>query len=458
MKFHSFIWLSGIALVILILVQYYFISETFDTKQAQFDSKYKGLARLALYEFENNYFNFEQDSILTLLDDYSYFSMHDLGFAANDRIRDSIQRTIFLEFNDQLNQQSLRNIFLRNYFKKIGEDENIVSKYILREVSLLSFNDEFTIFKDTLRNDEDLLSMGYFINSYNMERNYFRVRYDYFIAFPNRSEQISKEMLLTKTLSITTLIIVFAVFFLTLRNLYIQKRLSELKTDFINNMTHELKTPLSTISVATSSLLKNRDRLDHNRITEISEIIKKQNRHLGKLIDRILDITIWEKDQVHLEPKQVKIKAFLDELTRDFCATNPQVSFHIQYRNIKDDDTFRLDELHMNTVINNLLSNAVKYGGDPPRVELTASKNGMLEIDLADNGKGIPRGEMEHIFNKFFRGKESRKNAIKGLGLGLFYVKKIIDAHQGDITVESIIGKGTKFKIKIPVANEYTAC
>jgi signal transduction histidine kinase len=450
MKFRSFIWISGIALLILGLVQYYYISETFKTKQEQFDSKYSGLAKLGLFEFENRFFDSQEDSIFSVLDDYAYFAIHDAGLSNNAARNDTINNQVINEFNYQLNQRISRDHFLRSYFISSGDDSVFVTKGVLRELALLSYGEEKEVFRDTLLANELPLSNGYLINSYIIERNYFRMKYDYYISFPQRAEQISKEMILSITLSFFTMIIVFGVFFMTLRNLLIQKRLSDLKTDFINNMTHELKTPLSTISVASSSLAANQGKLSRDRIVEISEIIKKQNKHLSRLIDRILDITIWEKDQIRVERQAILIEPFFEEIIGDFEQTHAGVLFNTGIQLVGDEQKFLIDEVHMTTVVNNLLSNAMKYGGDPAEIGISVICNHQLSIKVKDNGPGIPLEEQKHIFEKFFRGKDSKKKAIRGLGLGLYYVKQIVEAHRGEIRLESSTDKGSTFIIEIP--------
>lgn len=450
MKFRSFIWISGIALVILGLVQYYYITETFKTKQQQFDSKYSGQAKLGLFEFENRYFDSQEDSIFNLLDDYAYFAVHDVGFSNTELQNDTLYVEIFNEFDYQLNQRSSRDHFLSAYFASTGDDSIFVTKGVLKELALLSYGEEKEVFRDSILNNEVLLENGYLINSYIIERNDFRMKYDYYISFPKRTEQISKEMVLTITLSIVTMIIVFGVFFMTLRNLLIQKRLSDLKTDFINNMTHELKTPLSTISVASSSLAANQGKLSRDRIVEISGIIKKQNKHLSRLIDRILDISIWEKDQIRVERKVIHIEQFFEEIIEDFRNTHVDVPLNAVIKLSESEQGFMIDEVHMTTVINNLLSNAMKYGGDPAEIGIMVHCNQQLSIKVNDNGRGIPPEEQKHIFEKFFRGNDSKKKAIRGLGLGLYYVKQIVEAHRGEIRLESSTDKGSTFTIEIP--------
>ena len=452
MKFRFFIWISGFALIILIAVQYFFITETFTTKQQQFDSKYSGLAKLGLFEFENSYIDIVQDSLFTLLDDYAYFAMHDLGFARDSVTKDSVRHLILEDFTVRLNQSRAREKFLESYFENAGEGEDFITRNVIRDLRLLNFTDETIVYRDTTKSVPEPFLDGYLLNNYTVERNNYRVRYDYYIAFPEKSKMISREMILTITLALITLLIVFAVFYMTLRNLLIQKRLSDLKTDFINNMTHELKTPLSTISVASSSLARGDEMIDSKRILELSGIIKKQNRHLSRLIDRILDISIWEKDQVRIEPQETKIEPFIKDILNDFISSHPNSSFEIRNDQVPGELEISIDQVHMTTVINNLLSNAYKYGGDPPHIRVSLSTlNGSLSIQVEDNGAGIREEERRQIFDKFFRGKDAKQNAIKGLGLGLFYVKQIIEAHGGTVALEHSSGTGSVFNIQIPL-------
>lgn len=452
MRFRFFIWISWIALVILIGVQYYFISETFKTKQQQFDSEFSSLAKLGLYEFERRYMDYMQDSIFALLDDYAYFAMHDLGFAQDSVEQDSVRNLILENFSLQLNISKARENYLESYFTEEGESSKFITINQVRMLQLLTLSNELLVYYDTTQYLPEEFREGYLLNNYTVERNNYRMEYEYYIAFPEKSGRIAQEMTLTIVLAVATLLIVFGVFFLTLRNLLIQKRLSELKTDFINNMTHELKTPLSTISVASSTLARSDGQLGRERIIELSGIIKKQNLHLTRLIDRILDISIWEKDQVRIDRQSTPIHAFILGVLDEFNTAHPELSMDIRMEQVSPDLRVKIDQVHMRTVLNNLLSNAVKYGGTPPHTWINVTASGTnLSIQIRDNGAGISEAERRHVFDKFFRGGETSRNAVKGLGLGLFYVKQIVEAHGGTVVLESEQRKGAVFTIQIPL-------
>jgi two-component system phosphate regulon sensor histidine kinase PhoR len=294
--------------------------------------------------------------------------------------------------------------------------------------------------------------------TFTHERNFFRISYGIYIDFVNRSKLILKQMWLIFVMELFTLSLVFTVFILTFRNMLRQNRLSEMKSDFINNMTHELKTPLSTISVASSALGNPIIFNETDKVTELSALIKKQNRHLSELIDRILDINIWERDQVRLRPEHLAVEKWIRDLVKVFHINQGEACASIDLETKLQHETHLLDEVHMSTVINNLLSNAVKYGKEPCHIRIEVKESPEdLWMEVRDNGPGIRKEELRHLFEKFYRGSESKQRVIRGLGLGLYYVKQIVEAHHGTVSVRSTPGKGSTFTIKIPIDYGLTA-
>ena len=312
MKSQFLIWLSALALLVLIVVQSVFITETYRTKKEQFNAKFGRMVKDGMISFNNQGFQFGLDSVLYILDNLAVEYL----FSDPDSLHSSPARS----FHELLNNYRDPETFLWDYIRKAGE-EPVFSYYLqINSLFLLDMGYEEQVYPDTV--PLPVAPYGALLaGSYTHERNFFRISYDIYINFTNRSKLILNEMWRILALSIFTLLMVFMVFYITLRNLYLQKRLSEMKTDFINNMTHELKTPLSTIAVASSSLGNRSIIKQEHKVEELSGLIKRQNKHLSELIDRILDINIWEKDQVH-----------------------------------------------MSTVINNLFSNAVKYGNSPCKI------------------------------------------------------------------------------------------
>jgi signal transduction histidine kinase len=449
MKSRFFIGLSAVALIVLIAVQYIFITETYRTKKEQFDTKFGGLVREGMQKFNSLDFKFDFDSVLFLLDNLAVEYQYAIG--------DSLEGSPGEAFYKILNEYRQSEAFIADYIRDAGVDPDFTFHYQLNELYLLDMGFENKVYPDTLK--LPLAPRGALLaGSFTNERNFFRISYEIYLNFTNRSRLILREMWLILILDLFTLILVFIVFYLTLRNMLRQKRLSEMKTDFINNMTHELKTPLSTISVASSSLGNRIIMQQEDKVEELSVLIKRQNRHLSELIDRILDINIWEKDQVKLRPEHVPVEIWIRELVNAFLLKTskeiPEISLKVNLVN----ESYLLDEVHMSTVLNNLLTNAVKYGHNPCRIEVDVFDRAEgLHIKVSDNGPGIRRDELRHIFEKFYRGAESKERVIKGLGLGLYYVKQIVEAHHGTISVQSFVNKGTEFIIQIPTENGLTA-
>lgn len=442
MKSRLLIWLSLMALLVLVGVQYIFVTETYRTKQQQFDTKFGNLVREGMIAFNEYDAHFGLDSVLFLLDNLALEYL----FAA----RDTSSSPPAVEFHKILRNYREPEIYLREYVRTAGEDPAFTYYLQINELYLTDMGSELKVYSDSL-----LLSIApdgaLLAGTYEQVRNFFRISYDVYVSFTNRSKMILKEMWLILSLAVLTLLFVFVIFFLTLRNMLLQTRLSEMKTDFINNMTHELKTPLSTISVASSALGDRTIIRQKDKVEELSGLIKRQNKHLSELIDRILDIHIWEKDEVRIKLTENKTEKWIKELVNAFKLEQGKKDPFIELELSLNVTTHRFDEVHMSTVVNNLLSNAVKYGNSPCRIRMELSEDDAhLLITVTDNGPGISREEQKHLFEKFYRGRESKKRVIKGLGLGLYYVKQIVEAHRGTITLRSTPGKGTTFNIQIP--------
>jgi len=447
MKSHLLIWLSALSLLVLIGVQYVFITNTYSTKREQFDMKFGDLVKDGMIAFNDQDLYFGLDSVLFVLDNMAV----DYLFSDPDTLETSPAQA----FHEILGNYREPENFLSDHIRKAGEDPVFTYHLLINELFLMDMGYHQQVYPDSVGLPQAPLE-ALLAGSYSYERNFFRISYDVYINFTNRSKLILNEMWLILTLAIFTLLLVFTVFYITLRNMLLQKRLSDMKTDFINNMTHELKTPLSTISVASSSLGNRTIIRQQKKVEELSGLIKRQNRHLSELIDRILDINIWEKDQVRLKPEHIHIEGWIRDLMDAFMLEQEKASPVLDLKFDLEAETHLLDQVHMSTVLNNLLSNAVKYDSNPCRITLDVNEhNGELSISVTDNGPGIKKDEQKHIFEKFYRGEESKQRVIKGLGLGLYYVKQIVEAHHGTITVRSAPGKGTTFNIKIPKENGF---
>lgn len=283
-----------------------------------------------------------------------------------------------------------------------------------------------------------------------MEDNFYRLDFEYFIDFSDKQKIILRETSASLALSIFSIILVVILFLITYKNLREEKRLSNLKTDFINNMTHELKTPLSTITVAGRTLEMQQIRTNENKILETAKLIGKQSVHLNQLINMILEISMWERTQFQLDKKKVQIEEVMNDIVESFrsgCGNCASLTQKYNLNGVKAD----IDLVYFTTLMNNLLSNAVKYSEKEPVIEIEGfTENNNVCIKVTDNGIGISKNDQKHVFDKFYRASTGNIHKYKGLGLGLYYVKKIAEAHGGDVTVSSKQGKGSIFTVTIP--------
>jgi len=288
------------------------------------------------------------------------------------------------------------------------------------------------------------------VNWFGWEDNNYRFFFEYYIDFSDKQKLLLKETAVSFGMSIFSIIVVVMIFIITYRNLREEKRLSNLKTDFINNMTHELKTPLSTITVAGKTLEMDQIRKSEEKIIETAKLIGKQSVHLNRLINMILEISMWERTQFQLDKKTFDIEEIMNDVVESFksgCGKGASINKKYNFNGSKVD----FDIVYFTTMINNLLSNAVKYSDNDPVIDIEGfSTEDKIHIRVADNGIGINRIDQRHIFDKFYRASTGNIHKFKGLGLGLYYVKKIAEAHGGDVTVSSKPGKGSTFTITLP--------
>jgi signal transduction histidine kinase len=296
----------------------------------------------------------------------------------------------------------------------------------------------------------EISSSSILIRTPHLEGNYYKFNFDYFIDFSDKKRVIWEETSLSLAMVVLTILIVVIIFMITYRNLMEERRLSNLKTDFINNMTHELKTPLSTITIAGKTLEMSQIRNNDAKIIETAKLIGKQSVHLNQLINMILEISMWERTQFQLDKKIVKIEEIMNDVVDCFKSGGGNSAVINQKYNFKGAE-IDLDVVYFTTLINNLLSNAVKYSDKEPVIEIEGfTKDNNVCIKVADNGIGINKIDQKHIFDKFYRASTGNIHKFKGLGLGLYYVRKIAESHGGDVTVSSKPGKGSIFTVTIP--------
>jgi len=246
--------------------------------------------------------------------------------------------------------------------------------------------------------------------------------------------------------------IIFTAFFITIRALLRQKKLSEIKSDFINNMTHEFKTPLATISLAVDALKNEKVVNDKTKMDYFSGIIKEENKRMNKQVETILQAALMDKEAVQLKEVPLHshelITSAINNIQLPLNEKNGVLETHFNAIN----DLILADDVHFTNIINNLLDNAVKYSKENLKIKLTTSNfNGHIRIKIEDNGIGMNKETLNRVFEKFYRAHTGNIHNIKGFGLGLSYVKSVVDTLHGKIKAESTPGKGSCFTLEFPV-------
>ena len=235
------------------------------------------------------------------------------------------------------------------------------------------------------------------------------------------------------------------------RNLRQQQRLTALKNDFISNITHELKTPITTVGVAIEALSNFNALHNPKRTQEYLNISKHELQRLSILVDRVLKMSLFEQKEPELKLEPLNLKLLIQDILASFQLQFDKLAAKVDFNTFGSDFNLQADRIHLTSVVYNLLDNALKYSKHQPqiRINLTANPN-ELKISVQDNGIGIERDYLDKVFDKFFRVPTGNAHNIKGHGLGLSYVASVVNKHQGKIEVESRLGEGSNFIVSFP--------
>jgi two-component system phosphate regulon sensor histidine kinase PhoR len=462
MKKKNTVLILGVgSILILISVQVITILGIWQQKNEMFALRYSSQSKDALSFISRRMSTDGFDTVRLLLRQYSELAVKELHEIKDEKELAGKKKDILDYFTTVVNKEQDLSGLLSDYFGRRGIPKNFNYSIVFQDLEMIS-NDTIVIFQsqDYLnrrspdRSGKPPARESYkskiLVNWYPWEDNNYRLVFDYFIDFSDKQQLILKETSATLAMSTLSILLVGLMFMITFRNLSEELRLSNLKTDFINNMTHELKTPLSTITVAGKTLEMPQIRADDSRILETAKLIGKQSVHLNQLINMILEISMWERTQFQLDRKTVEIEEIMNDVVDSFKnggGNNASINKKYNFSGTKVD----LDVVYFTTLLNNLLSNAVKYSDKKPEIDIEGfTKDNSICIKVSDNGIGINRIDQKHVFDKFYRASTGNIHKFKGLGLGLYYVKKIAEAHGGDVTVSSRIGKGSTFTVTLP--------
>ena len=275
-----------------------------------------------------------------------------------------------------------------------------------------------------------------------------RIIFSLYVDNHNRTLSIVKKMMPVLLLSLISLLINVYLFYITFKNWIKQKKLTEMKTDFLNSITHEFNTPIAAINVASKGLKNQKISGKVENIISLTDVIQRQAARLEKLVGQVLDVTTLH--QVTLHKDTYSLHSLLDEILLDYRLNISNQEVDLILLKEANEDRVELDRFHFTTMLLNILDNAIKYNTQPVKkisVSTANYKKG-IQLSIRDNGIGMEANTKKQIFKKFYR-NESNEMHVTGLGLGLFYVKQCVDAHGWDLFVGSTPGEGTTFIISI---------
>lgn len=283
--------------------------------------------------------------------------------------------------------------------------------------------------------------------------NQDKTLYTLALVFPRKDSSLAKNNLPMLLGTFMSLLTILGIYIISINYMMRQKKIAEVKTDFINNMSHEFKTPLATISVATDSLANDKIATNPEKVKYYSGLIKQENLRMKKQVENVLNMSKLERNEVKLFLKEANVRDLIKEVSSSFGLILSQRNGSLVQEFNAEKYQFKIDEFHISNVLINLLDNANKYSPESPEIKISTKNEGnWYVITVEDKGMGMELENKTRIFEKFFREETGNIHNAKGQGLGLSYVKKITELHKGQIFVESEKGKGSKFILKLPMA------
>jgi two-component system, OmpR family, phosphate regulon sensor histidine kinase PhoR len=416
---------GAISIFLVILLQSYWILKTWNLKEKEFDQT----VNIALLNVAKDLSILNQSTLPT-----------------QNLVNKLASNYYVVNINNIINPENLE-FYLQKEFEEVALNEDfeygiydchnekmVYGKYISYEKREIKDSTEIT--KSDLPKYEDLLY-------------YFGVR------FPKKSSYIISSMGLTIVFTIIILITI-AFFIYSIGVILKQKRLSELQKDFINNMTHEFKTPISTVKLSADVLLNHKLIIEDKRLYQYAKIIKEQNTRLNHQVEKVLQVAKIEQQNIDLLLEKIDveelIQSVIPSIELKMEEKNGQLTTNLQAKQ----KTVLADNLHLNNIIHNLLDNAMKYCIDSPVIHIETRNNvpNKVQIIIKDNGIGIEKEHLSKVFDKFYRVPTGNIHNVKGFGLGLFYVKNICDAHKWSVKISSEISVGTSITLEIPTVSE----
>ena len=441
---------SVVALIVLSTVQYYLVKTTYEYKVEQFHTEIKN----EIAQISNDYSDI--DSVIVSKKEALYKALSENYLQGKTNKIDIKKAIIENEFSDALTQKIKRK-FERDLPNFKIDFAIVLNKYILYKSAKKADTifSEKPFIQNKLYGNLTSLNNAFLVRNYVDTTNGTFENQDYrlltedsmYISVIDWEMIILRRMTFILILSLLSILTIIMLFVLAIKALIKQKKVSDVKTDFINNITHELKTPLATLGISTKILEQKNIRENDENFNAIINTISRQKNRLQNLIDQVMANSLAE-NEIELQKEKIETEDFLLSIVNDFKITFPKINLKTDFQTQKT--ILILDKFHLTTAFLNVLENAVKYGSKTIIIKTSIIEN-QFSISIEDDGIGIEKSKQSLLFDKFYRVQQGNLHNTKGLGLGLYYVNQIVKAHQGSVNVVSDLGKGTQFTILLKV-------
>jgi two-component system phosphate regulon sensor histidine kinase PhoR len=411
----TIILFAFISIIGIVAIQVYWMQQALSLQEKQFDHR----IRIALYGTADELISQTKGTQVLL-----------------ETINRVYSNYYTIDFSAPVKTKELEQILLTSF-----QNQNLNVDF---EYGIFDCTDERILYGRLVKIDEKLKDRAVVFDLDGAENYYIG------ILFPTQRSFLLNQINIWIFFTVVLLLVILF-FTYTIWTILKHRRLSEVKNDFINNMTHEFKTPISTIALSSEVLLKDNILENPERFRHYVKIINEENKRLKGHVESVLQIALFDNKKIGFNRKDLNINDILQNISKNM---QPRLDEKLGKLNLEFNAQNPLvsgDENHLTNVFYNILDNAIKYCDKIPEIRIsTINLKKYISIEISDNGKGMKKESTKQIFEKFYRVPSGNVHDVKGFGIGLFYVKQIVDEHKGKIKVKSVLGKGTIFRIYLP--------
>jgi len=406
------------------------------------------------FEIDADSFNISKLSNERITETYNNAKLD--GYASVEPIQRLVEMSSMPSIDKQMYEDTFKSLLkVIPIHKRVSIHQ--VEAFLRRELKDegIDLNFEFAVY------DDDLATK---VQTENFERSYdnrgVRIfldsnnesNYTLWVDFPERKKYLLSSILWMIVLSIIFTGVIIIAYASAIYQLIKQRQISQIKTDFINNMTHEFKTPIATINLALDAIKNPKIINDQEKVKRYLGMIKEENKRMHAQVENVLRISKLEKNELNISKERLELHDIVEDAITHVQLLVEDRNGYVKMHLDADRSSFLANETHFTNVIVNILDNAIKYSDDAPKIDVyTENVGDNIILKIIDQGNGMSKQVANRVFEKFYREHTGNVHNVKGHGLGLAYVKRIVDDHQGHISVESEKGKGSTFIVKLPL-------